>query len=309
MVTIRLLVMGLLGIALLAPLGAPASASPVPNSTTNDPAGASANAKRRVLFEAFYLDVPLAGHKSAGLRHPLKGGPDTGVCQAETDLLRRMNALSVTNLPATSKDERSALTPKFSHVATFGASLKSLMNVLTNGSPARIVLVQRVDTPGGGVGAEFPVNHIKDWQERFQFSSGSTFGGPEMIEKLEKYVEKLPIPDKWMRMTPVVQSGGMIRMDIHTGDLMFVSIANVGDRPLYTWGEAGVSILVPDRGTIMLGGLINAVKTPRLAGVPILRHIPILKSLFGTRTRWSETVVLAQTTVISQTLLMSSWRN
>jgi type II secretory pathway component GspD/PulD (secretin) len=58
------------------------------------------------------------------------------------------------------------------------------------------------------------------------------------------------------------------------------------DAPIITTREAETSLVVGDRQTVVLGGLIEDRKEKRKSGVPILKDIPILGWLFGsTETR------------------------
>jgi type II secretory pathway component GspD/PulD (secretin) len=66
------------------------------------------------------------------------------------------------------------------------------------------------------------------------------------------------------------------------------------DAPIITTREAETSLVVGDRQTVVLGGLIEDRKEKRKSGVPILKDIPILGWLFGsteTRTVKTELVI------------------
>ena len=68
--------------------------------------------------------------------------------------------------------------------------------------------------------------------------------------------------------------------------------------------ELTTTVIVPDRGTILLGGLITQQDDRTSAGVPFLSNIPLMGNLFkstGDTTRRTELVVLIQPSVIQDT--------
>jgi len=68
--------------------------------------------------------------------------------------------------------------------------------------------------------------------------------------------------------------------------------------------ELTTTVIVPDRGTILLGGLITQQDDKTSAGVPFLSTIPLMGNLFkstGDTTRRTELVVMIQPSVIADT--------
>ncbi len=61
----------------------------------------------------------------------------------------------------------------------------------------------------------------------------------------------------------------------------FVPLDLTIEQPLISLQELSVTVDVPDRGTLMIGGLGSTKKQTRTGGVPILSKIPILKRLFS----------------------------
>lgn len=72
-----------------------------------------------------------------------------------------------------------------------------------------------------------------------------------------------------------------------TGDPLIQTFPLIIQQPLISRQELSVTVDIPDRGTLMIGGLGTTRKATRTGGVPILSKIPILKRLFS---RDSETV-------------------
>ena len=52
--------------------------------------------------------------------------------------------------------------------------------------------------------------------------------------------------------------------------------------------SAGTRVMIPDRGTVLVGGLGNHIDQSGSSKVPVLGHIPFLGRLFGVRDRVSE---------------------
>jgi type II secretory pathway component GspD/PulD (secretin) len=88
-------------------------------------------------------------------------------------------------------------------------------------------------------------------------------------------------PDRYISMELLQQVSSL------TADVLF-------DAPIITTREAETSLVVGDRQTVVLGGLIEDRKEKRKSGIPILKDIPVLGLLFGstsTRTVKTELVI------------------
>lgn len=59
------------------------------------------------------------------------------------------------------------------------------------------------------------------------------------------------------------------------------------DLPLVRTDEARTRVMIPDGGTIMVGGFEDHADETARANVPVIGHIPFLGRLFGTRGRYS----------------------
>jgi type II secretory pathway component GspD/PulD (secretin) len=57
--------------------------------------------------------------------------------------------------------------------------------------------------------------------------------------------------------------------------------------PLITIKEGGTRVMIPDRGTVLVGGLDRGIEQNSESGVPMLSHIPFVGRLFGKRGRYS----------------------
>ena len=71
--------------------------------------------------------------------------------------------------------------------------------------------------------------------------------------------------------------------------------------PKVNVSQVSVTVYVPDKGTLMIGGLGSITKTNLTTGIPILSKIPILKRLFSTdqkSNKKSNLVILLKPTII-----------
>ncbi|OHB36014.1 MAG: hypothetical protein A2Y08_04230 [Planctomycetes bacterium GWA2_40_7] len=71
--------------------------------------------------------------------------------------------------------------------------------------------------------------------------------------------------------------------------------------PKVNVSQVSVTVYVPDKGTLMIGGLGSITKTNLTSGIPILSKIPVLKRLFSTdqkSNKKSNLVILLKPTII-----------
>ena len=64
-------------------------------------------------------------------------------------------------------------------------------------------------------------------------------------------------------------------------DTTFQTLELTIEQPLINRQELSVTVDVPDRGTLMIGGLGTTQKTKRSGGVPVLSKVPVLKRIFS----------------------------
>ena len=107
-----------------------------------------------------------------------------------------------------------------------------------------------------------------------------------------------------LEVTPVIKPDGFVMMDIHQKIDRVVgstNIANVGQVPITSSTEAQAKVVVRDRETILLGGLMEMDKARTPSGVPLLRDIPLLGSLFrssAARMERNEVILLIRPTIL-----------
>ena len=97
---------------------------------------------------------------------------------------------------------------------------------------------------------------------------------------------------------------GLVIMDIHQKIDRVVgstNIANVGEVPITSSTEVQAKVVVRDRETILLGGMMETDNIRTHSGVPLLKDIPLLGSLFrssSARMERNELIVLIRPTIL-----------
>lgn len=113
-----------------------------------------------------------------------------------------------------------------------------------------------------------------------------------------------------IEVVPLINSAREITLQIiQTNDNVIPGAStNIGGGvtvPEIATQELTTTVIVPDRGTILLGGLITQQDDKTTAGVPFLSTIPLMGNLFKSTsdtTRREELVVMIQPSVVQDTL-------
>jgi type II secretion system protein D len=109
-----------------------------------------------------------------------------------------------------------------------------------------------------------------------------------------------------IEVVPLINSAREISLQIvQTNDTISPNSTNIGGGvtvPEIFTQELNTTVIVPDRSTILLGGLVTQQDTKNVAGVPFVSTIPLLGTLFKSTsdtTNRKELVVLIQPSVVS----------
>jgi type II secretory pathway component GspD/PulD (secretin) len=109
-----------------------------------------------------------------------------------------------------------------------------------------------------------------------------------------------------IEVVPLINSAREISLQIvQTNDTISPNSTNIGGGvtvPEIFTQELNTTVIVPDRSTILLGGLVTQQDTKNVAGVPFVSTIPLLGTLFKSTsdtTNRKELVVLIQPSVVT----------
>jgi type II secretory pathway component GspD/PulD (secretin) len=108
-----------------------------------------------------------------------------------------------------------------------------------------------------------------------------------------------------IEVVPLINSEKEISLQIvQTNDTVSQNSTNIGGGvsvPEINTQELNTTVIVPDRSTILLGGLVTQQDTKNVAGVPFLSTIPLMGNLFKSTsdtTQRQELVVMIQPSVV-----------
>jgi type II secretion system protein D len=115
-----------------------------------------------------------------------------------------------------------------------------------------------------------------------------------------------------IEVVPLINSEKEISLQIvQTNDTVSQNSTNIGGGvsvPEINTQELNTTVIVPDRSTILLGGLVTQQDTKNVAGVPFISTIPLMGNLFKSTsdtTQRQELVVMIQPTVVQGNMELS----
>jgi len=86
-------------------------------------------------------------------------------------------------------------------------------------------------------------------------------------------------------VTPHINSDRRVTLDIHPEVSDLSNQATVQGGVIINTSEADTRVLVDNKATAVIGGLIRNVTTHFTAGVPVLKDLPLLGALFRTESK------------------------
>lgn len=110
-----------------------------------------------------------------------------------------------------------------------------------------------------------------------------------------------------LEVVPLINADGEITLRIAQQNNDIVGETEIGGNRVPTIGTQGLNttVVVPDRGTVFLGGLISETATETRRGVPVLSSVPLVKHVFSskvTRQERNELVILIRPTIVDSPL-------
>lgn len=178
--------------------------------------------------------------------------------------------------------------PGFAYMFSTGASINSILNLLTSISDVQVIsspelMVLNDQSADLQVGNQVPVATSQ--------AIGVTSPGAPLVNTIE-YKDTGVI----LKITPRVNASGLVSLDIsqEVSDVATTTTSGI-DSPTIEQRKITTSVAVRSGETIALGGLITDNTNHTRNGIPILSDIPYIGSLFGstsdTKTR-TELLVL-----------------
>ncbi|MFO7821822.1 MAG: hypothetical protein R6V56_07215 [Lentisphaeria bacterium] len=131
--------------------------------------------------------------------------------------------------------------------------------------------------------------------------SGATSSSTGTIHRNIEYTDTGVI----LTVTPHITAGNEVRLEIvqEVSDAVKTESSGI-DSPTIRNRELSTTLVVPDRGTAMLGGLIRTRETDGRTGVPLLMKIPVMGALFrnnANEKKRTELLVMITVNVVENT--------
>ena len=247
----------------------------------------------QVLIEGVIISVTLSDGQDLGvsyLSHPQNSGNWTGV-----GAINNKTFMSASDFVLTGSTNAGGVIPGgFSYLSSFGQDLDVAVKAAAANSRAKILQRPRIQTSHNEPASLF-VGESRPYPTSSYYGGGA-YGGYSSINQLQIGVT--------LEVTPLINPDGLVVMEIHQKIDSFegnVTIQNVGDVPVTSSKEASAKVSVRDHDTIILGGLIETVKTKNKAGVPFLMDLPLLGNLFRSSSALEtrkELIVMIRPTVL-----------
>ena len=249
----------------------------------------------QVLVEAVILQITASGSNSLGTSYLAGGSQAADGSSFGTGALSKSNLASITSFSSAAATNSSASQPSgFEYLAKPATDLDSMVTALAKDSQVRILQRPRIQT-SDGVAASLFVGESRPYPASKGAGGDAASSDPSARQILVGVT---------FEVTPVIKPNGFVTLDIHQKIDRVVgstNIANVGQVPITSSTEAQAKVVVRDRETILLGGLIEMVKPWPPSGVPLLRDIPLLGPLFRgstAPTERNELLVLIRSTIL-----------
>jgi type II secretory pathway component GspD/PulD (secretin) len=112
-----------------------------------------------------------------------------------------------------------------------------------------------------------------------EIDEGTTFSVRPIVSADRKYV--------YLEVHPIITDVNLVSTNFVTAGATIEAVGetpaiqNIIQRPQTTKQELSVTVCVPDKGILMIGGLSKSKVEKKSKGVPILSKIPIIKRLFS----------------------------
>jgi general secretion pathway protein D len=86
-----------------------------------------------------------------------------------------------------------------------------------------------------------------------------------------------------LQVTPHINSGGLVALDVQAEVSIPGTVANTGDAPPINTRSVQTFVAVQSGQTMVMGGLIQDAKQNQSEGIPLLARIPVVGGLFGSQ--------------------------
>ena len=236
--------------------------------------------QRQVMIEVTIAEVQLNDSLTFGVEWVFKGGAPSG--RGSGGFFAPGAGGSTPFNPANPVGSAAAavglgLAQGFSYIinnSNFPGGVQAVLNLLDTYGNTRVIAnphLAALDNQKATIksGDRIPINQ--------QSVVGST---TNVITTTSQYIDTGVL----LQVTPHINAGGLVTLDVQAEVSTPGTPANVGDAPPLSTRSVQTLVLVPSGRTMIMGGLITSNKGNTTNGLPLLDRIPVLGGLFGKQT-------------------------
>jgi general secretion pathway protein D len=234
---------------------------------------------RQVLMEVVMAEVTLKDELDIGVEFLFKGGAPSG--RGVGGNFNRSDAFNpgVPNSTGATTNPVLKLAQGFVYIinnVNFPGGIQAALHLLEQYGNTKVIASPRLaalDNQKATIksGERIPINQ----QTNTGGATTNTF-----ITTTSQYIDTGVL----LQVTPHINAGGLVSMDVQAEVSNPGNVANVGDAPPINTRSVQTIVSVPSGQTMVMGGLILETKQNSSNGIPLLSRIPVLGGLFGNQT-------------------------
>ncbi len=231
--------------------------------------------QRQVLMEVVMAEVTLKDEFDIGLEFLFKGGAPSGRGTGGNFNVSPSFNPGVPNSTGATTNPALALAQGFVYIinnVNFPGGIQAALHLLETYGNTKVIATPRLaalDNQKATIksGERIPINQ--------QTQVSGTSNG--FVTTTSQYIDTGVL----MQVTPHINAGGLVTLDVQAEVSNPGNVANVGDAPPINTRSVQTLVSVQSGQTMVMGGLILEAKQNASKGIPLLARIPVLGGLFG----------------------------
>jgi len=234
--------------------------------------------QRQVLMEVVMAEVTLKDEVDIGVEFLFKGAAPSGRGTGYNLNVSPAFNPGVPNSTGATTNPALALAQGFVYIinnANFPGGIQAALRALETYGNTKVIATPRLaalDNQKATIkaGERIPIN------QQTQTGGVSTTG---FVTTTSQYIDTGVL----MQVTPHINAGGLVSLDVQAEVSVPGNVANPGDAPPINTRSVQTLVSVPTGQTMVMGGLILETKQNASKGIPLLSRIPVFGALFGSQ--------------------------
>jgi general secretion pathway protein D len=224
--------------------------------------------RRQVFVEALIAEVSLDKLKDLGLQWSFFGGASNGTVST-AGVYDPFNALAPLLTQLSSLQQAGATNLQLTSAANFPAILKAL---ITNGA-ANVISTPNIMTSDNKEAEIFVGENVP-----FLSSTSQTTGTTAILQSVTRQDTGITL-----KITPQISEGEYVKLDIYQEISAVKGSKGEATDIVTTKRSAKTSVVVKNKDTVIIGGLIQDQDQENVSKIPLLGDLPLLGWLFKTK--------------------------